>query len=200
MKRKSEEPNSNEEDLYSAIAAKLSCDMCELSSSISTCRKCGSRGGIPGCGAIGAEIFLLAGVPGPGAKPGNPWGGWRDDFMRRAGDELGWEREKVYLSTALRCVGKKPRVPDLRRCAPYLAEEISTVGARLLIVSGKVAAVGLRLALGDQVPENPKAGDSLRLFSSCILFNLDVSRIAREEEAQRIFWDLLKSAGQLLKS
>jgi uracil-DNA glycosylase len=189
----------NGQGIYEAIAGKLSCDLRELAGFISSCRRCGGRcGGIPGYGGIGSRIFMLAGMPGPAAGPGTPWGEWRDGFMRGGGESLGWELEDIYFSTALRCPARKASVAGLRRCVPYLAEEFFTIRPRLLVVSGKVAAVALRAALGDEVPDKPKAGDSFRIFSTPILFNLDVARIGREEEASRIFWQVMEGANGLL--
>lgn len=188
-----------EDDPFKAIAEKLIRDLSQLSSSISSCRRCqGGRGGIPGEGQLGSELLLLAGLPGPGAHRGNPWGEWRSEVFRRAIDEWGWKTSEIYLSTAMRCPGRKANLADLRRCSAHLAEEFFTVGPKLVVVSGKIAAVGLRAALGDEVPERPKAGDSFRLFSSHFLFNLDISRIGREKEAAAVFWDVLRGAENLL--
>ncbi|OFW57268.1 MAG: hypothetical protein A2W01_01825 [Candidatus Solincola sediminis] len=200
MNRKGSEERTKERDLCGAISGKLACDLCDLANSISACRRCGGGRGIPGHGNIGAAVLLLSGMPGPGARVGNPWGEWRDEFINHSGAQLGWDIHDIYFSTAIRCIGRKPNLRDVRRCAPYLAEEIFTIGPQLVIASGKIAAVALRLALGDQVPEQPKAGDSFRLFSSRFLFNLDVSRIGQEEEARRIFCDVMEGTRDLLKN
>jgi uracil-DNA glycosylase family 4 len=187
--------------IYEAIAAKLDSDMRELASFISSCNRCGGRGkGLPGSGRIGSQIFMLAGTPGPAAGPGNPWGEWRDEFMREAGESLGWDLENIYFSTALRCPGRRPSVGDLRRCVPYLREEFFTIRPRLAVVCGKVAAVALRAALGGEAPEKPKAGESFEIFSTRILFNLDIARVGEEEEASRIFRKVMGVANELLEA
>ncbi len=81
---------------------------------------------------------------------------------------------------------------ELRRCAGFLAEELFNVGPSLVIVSGKLAAVTLRAALGEEVPGKPKAGDECRLFSTRFLFDLDIARVEKEKDAATIFWNILR--------
>jgi uracil-DNA glycosylase len=176
-----------------AIAGKLQADLRDLRAGIEGCRRCAQGGGLPGSGEAGADIFLLAGRPGPGAGADNPWGSWRDDFLDMARREWGDRAEGLYFSTALRCTPRKVTRAELRRCAPFLAEELFLVGPRLVIVSGKVAAVALREALGDAVPGSPKAGDDFGLFSMRFLFELDVARIGEDRKAAEIFRTILSS-------
>lgn len=182
------------EVVASAVETKLRSDLYELRLVTTVCRRCGGGGGIPGCGEPGMELFLLAGRPGPGASEGNPWGIWRGVILDRAGEEWGWSTEDIYFSTALRCPFPKVTGTEIRRCASMLAEELFIVGPRVVVVSGKIAAVALRAALGPEVPGNPKAGDRFRLFGISFLFSLDVARIGSDKEAARIFWSVLREA------
>ncbi|NPV59371.1 MAG: hypothetical protein HPY75_06880 [Actinobacteria bacterium] len=178
-----------------AIRAKLRADLVALRRAVRECGRCaGKGGGIPGRGEPGASLFMLAGMPGPGAVSSNPWGSWWEGVSSRAREEWGWDLRSVYLSTALRCPAGRPNRKDVQRCSAYLAEELRIVGPRLVLVSGKVAAVALREALGGEVPANPKAGDSFRLLNATFLFNLDVARIAEDAGAERVFFRVLKEA------
>jgi uracil-DNA glycosylase len=180
------------------IREKLHADLRALSSAVKDCRGCPGGGkGMPGCGEVGAGLFLLAGMPGPGATARNPWGSWREQVLAKVCGEWGWEMEGVYLSTALRCRLPKVTRRDVRRCAPFLADELFIVGPRLAVVSGKVAAVALREALGDVIPENPRAGDTCSLYSTTFLFELDVARIGEEKEAAAIFWSILRQVDDI---
>jgi uracil-DNA glycosylase len=182
----------NREDIGKAIDARIVEDLDELGKAIRKCRRCPGGGrGIPGYGEPGSDLFLLAGVPGPGSEEGNPWGEWRDLVLDRVLEEWEWDVERIYLSTALRCSLGKVTPAELRRCSSYLAEELFLVGPRLVVVSGKLAAVTLRAALGDEVPADPKAGDECRLFNSLFLFELDVARITKEKDAADTFWTIL---------
>ncbi len=181
-----------------AIRASLLADRRALEGAIAGCRACPGGGkGIAGRGGMGSDLFFLAGMPGPGAGRENPWGAWRDPLVARMRAQ-GWEEEQLYFSTALRC--RLPRVTrrEVRRCAPFLAEELLIVGPRLAVISGKVAAVCLREALGGAVPEKPRAGDTASLHSTRFLFELDVARIAKEKEAEAVFWSILSRLEDIL--
>lgn len=189
------EEQEEREALRESIRLKVQADLEALRAAVSRCSLCPGLGrGIPGSGSPGADLFLLAGRPGPGATPGNPWGAWREavrEGLEKIPDLAG---RSIYLATALRCSPRKVTVSHLRRCAPYLAEEVLLVGPRLVVVSGRAAAVALRLALGDEIPENPRAGDVISLYSSRFLFQVDVARLEEEEEARSIFWKIMGSA------
>ena len=181
-------------DAAEAIRARLLADRSALEKAIGECRLCPGGGrGISGRGGIGPDLFFLAGMPGPGASGKNPWGEWRDPLMAKM-RAWGWDAEHLYFSTALRC--RLPRVTraEVRRCAPFLAEELLITGPRLVVASGKIAAVCLRAALGDAVPDKPRAGDTASLHATRFLFELDVARIAKEKEAEEVFWSILSRA------
>lgn len=189
-----EDGGGSGEDVFGAVRKKILADLGDLKKAISVCRRCPGGGcGIPGYGEPGSALFLLAGRPGPGAAEGNPWGEWRDMVLPGLREE-GMGEEGVYLSTALRCPTVSVSPAELRRCSRFLAEELFTVGPGLVVVSGKLAAVALRIALGDEVPGKPKAGDVFDLYSCRFVFNLDVSRILSEKEAAKVFWRVLRSA------
>ncbi len=181
-----------------SIREKLQTDLRGVRSAVSSCDCCPGGGkGVPGWGEPGAGIFLLAGRPGPGAAARNPWGAWYGQLLEKAAGEWGWDLTGAYYSTAIRCPLQRVTRRELRRCSGFLAEEFFIVGPRLLVVSGKVATVALREALGDEIPADPKAGDVCTFFSTRFLFELDVARIGKEKEAAAIFWNVLRSAEDL---
>jgi uracil-DNA glycosylase family 4 len=189
-----------EGDIALSIREKLQADLLGLRSAVSRCGCCSGGGkGLPGWGHAGAGIMLLAGIPGPGATERNPWGVWRDQLLEKACGEWGWDLDDAYLTTALRCPLKKVTHRDLRRCSRFLADEFFIVRPRIVIVSGKVATVALREALGDEIPANPKAGDVCTAFSTRFLFELDIARIAKEKEAASVFWAVLKNAEDIME-
>ena len=180
---------------HDAIREKLRADLEDLGRYISRCIRCPSGGGgIPGCGEPGSHVFMLAGRPGPEATPLNPWGRWKETFLRRVREEWGWNEKSFYFSTAVRCPIEKVDPAVLRRCSSYLCEELYISAPRLVVVSGKLAAVTLRATLGEEVPAKPRAGDLCSVSSLRFLFNLDVARIGEDEEAAVIFWDIIRRA------
>ncbi len=186
-------------DAATAIMEKLLADLHALRTAVARCGSCPGGGkGVPGCGEPGADVLFLAGRPGPGASAEDPWGDWREQLVRKVEGEWGWDLSGAYFSTALRCPPRRVTRNEVRRCAGFLAEELFIVGPRLVVVSGKVAAVALREAMGDEIPASPKAGDIGTAFSMRLLFELDVARIAREKEAASVFWSILKNVEDTL--
>ncbi|MBN2025575.1 MAG: hypothetical protein JW854_02260 [Actinobacteria bacterium] len=181
-------------DVGLSIREKLQADLEGVRSAVVQCSNCQGGGeGLPGSGPVGAGMMLLAGMPGPGATEGNPWGAWRDELVEKADAELGWDLADAYFTTALRCPLRKVTRRDLRRCSGFLADEFFIVRPRIMIVSGKVATVALREALGDEITANPRAGDVCTAFSTRFLFELDIARVGREKEAAVVFWNVLRS-------
>jgi len=189
-----------EEGPLKPVEDKLLADLAGLREDIASCSLCPGGGrGFPGAGRAGAGLYLLAGRPGPGAKQGNPWGEWWDALGGKMRSRWGWAAEEIYLATALRChLGRITRT-DIRRCAPYLAEEILLVGPRVVLVCGRAAAVALREALGQAIPEEPRAGDVITLFSARFLFQFDVSRVAKESGVEESFWRIMGKCDGLLR-
>ncbi len=186
-------------DAAASIGMKLQADLGALASAIASCHGCPRGGkGIPGCGEAGAGLFLLAGMPGPAASRGDPWGSWRQLLCDKAAAEWGWDLAGAYFSTALRCPLPGVTRRDVRRCSHFLADELIMVGPRLVVVSGRVATVALREALGDVIPENPRAGDTCSIYSTRFLFELDIARIGEDKKAAAIFWNILRGAEDLL--
>lgn len=187
------------ESALRAVVDKLLADLACLRGDIASCSLCPGGGrGFPGAGSVGAELYLLAGRPGPGAKPENPWGDWWNALGAKMRRRWGWGAEEIYMATALRCRLSRNTRADIRRCAPYLAEEILIVGPRLVLACGRAAAVALREALGQEIPEEPRAGDVCSFFSTRFLFQFDVSRLAKEPELEGPFWRIMEKCDGLL--
>jgi len=188
----------DEVDAAFSIRGKLQADLEGVRSAVARCSGCPGGGkGLPGNGTVGAGMMLLAGMPGPGATARNPWGAWRDELVEKAAGEWGWDLEDAYFTTALRCPLRKVTRRDLRRCSGFLADEFFIVMPRIMIVSGKVATVALREALGDEIPAQPKAGDICTTFSTRFLFELDIARVEKDKKAAAIFWNVLRSVEDL---
>lgn len=187
-----------EPNVVEIVRLKVRSDLEALRRAVVRCALCPVRERrLPGFGPVGAEVFLLAGLPGPKASPSNPWGEWWD-FLESDLESWGIAKDMVYFSTALRCQAERITVERLRKCAPYLAEELLLVGPRLVVVSGRAAAVALRLALGDEIPDGPRAGDVVSVYGTRFLFQIDVSRLPGDPRSAEIFRRVLGRGKELL--
>ncbi|MBC7247669.1 MAG: hypothetical protein H5T73_07810 [Actinobacteria bacterium] len=183
-----------------AVAGKIAADLAALREDIASCSLCRGGGrGLPGAGRLGARLYLLAGRPGPGASPRNPWGGWWDALGGEMRRRWGWKEEDIYLATALRCPLGRVTGRDIRLCAPYLAEELMLLGPRVVLACGKAAAVALREALGQAMPEQPHAGDVCSLYATSFVFQFDVSRLEKERDLWDPFWRIVERCDGMLR-
>lgn len=187
-------PPTDEQPLMRALKAKAEADLRELRSCIASCRRCPGGGkGLWGKGGLEARIFLIAGSPSPGAGRDVPWGDNEQAFMRELeGMAPGVTGRDVYFTLALRCPGVGLDAVSLRRCSQYLAEEIYLVGPDTVVAFGRPAAVALRMALGEELSRNPRAGEVLSLHGLRIVYNLDLAKL-KDPGAGEVFRRILRA-------
>lgn len=183
------------ETIARALRVKLDADLHELNSSVSSCRRCpGGGGGLAGAGRPGARVLLLAGSPGPGSSQDEPWGELKAGILAEIERSFpGIAEEELYFTVALRCPGVKVSARALRRCSLYLAEEIHLVGPATVMAFGRPAAVALRMAMGEDLPASPRAGDQVILQGRRYAYNLEPSKL-RDPEVGEIFRKILLAA------
>jgi uracil-DNA glycosylase family protein len=112
-----------------------------------------------GEGATKAEMMLVGEQPGDQEDlSGHPFVGPAGRLLDKALSEAGIERDRAYVTNAVKHfkwkpVGKrrmhdKPRVAEINACRPWLEAEIEVVQPRVLVCLGATAAQAL---LGPQV-------------------------------------------------
>jgi uracil-DNA glycosylase family protein len=107
-----------------------------------------------GEGAPAAELMLVGEQPGDVEdREGRPFVGPAGKLLDRALAEAGIERDRVYLTNAIKHFKWKPRGPrrihdtpnerEMRACVPWLRAEIEVVDPSLVICLGATAAKAL---------------------------------------------------------
>jgi DNA polymerase len=105
-------------------------------------------------GPSGAELMLVGEQPGDVEdREGRPFVGPAGKLLDRALAEAGIERERVYLTNAVKHFKWKPRGPrrihdtpnerEVRACVPWLRAEIEVVDPSLVVCLGAIAAKAL---------------------------------------------------------
>jgi DNA polymerase len=103
-----------------------------------------------GEGATSATIMLVGEQPGDQEdKQGHPFVGPAGRVLDRALDEVGLNRDKVYLTNAVkhfkwterdkRRIHQRPAGPEIRACGHWLTAELEMVQPRLVVLLGAVA-------------------------------------------------------------
>jgi len=90
-----------------------------------------------------ARIMLVGQNPGKEeAKRGRPFVGRSGQFLNQILKEVGLEREKLYITAAVKQTtphNRKPNKAEIERWRPYLLREIERVKPEIVVLMGEVA-------------------------------------------------------------
>lgn len=111
------------------------------------CGLCGSRTQVVfGEGPLNAELFIVGESPGFNEDAaGKPFQGASGMLLNRLLDSLGTGRDKVYLTTLVKCrpPGESPRPPkpsEVSSCRPYLMSQLSAIDPKVVVAMGDLAS------------------------------------------------------------
>jgi uracil-DNA glycosylase len=168
-----------------------------------------------GEGPVGAELMLVGEQPGDKEDlAGKPFVGPAGNMLDRALREAGIDREKVYVTNAVKHfkfvprgkirLHQKPSTPEIKACRPWYERELAAVQPRLVVAMGASAA---QCVLGKATPINKTRGQPIRLDEGTeVLVTVHPSYLLRlpDEEAkareyERFVADL-RLAAELLRS
>jgi DNA polymerase len=168
-----------------------------------------------GEGPARAELMLVGEQPGDKEDlAGKPFVGPAGNMLDRALEEAGIDREKVYVTNAVKHfkfvprgkirLHQKPATPEIRACRPWYERELATVRPRLVVALGATAAQSV---LGKITPINKNRGRPITSDDGTeVLVTVHPSYLLRlpDEEAKAReytrFVDDLRLAAKLLKS
>ena len=125
-------------------------DFAEAQKEALGCTKCGlchSRTQVVfGEGPLNAELFVVGEAPGFNEdKEGRPFQGASGMLLDRLLDSLELGRERVYLTTLVKCrpPGSPPRPPrpsEVSACRPYLVTQLAAVDPKVVVAMGDLAS------------------------------------------------------------
>lgn len=168
------------------------------------CRECpvgaGATQSVPGEGPLPARLMLV------GEQPlevedllGSPFRGPAATLLQEVFQELGWPREQLYLSYALkhfkheargrRRLARRPTLHELQTCLHWLEAEIGLARPGAIVALGEIAA---RALLGRPVELEADRGrwHHHRSDGRPVLVTLDPERMLRLPPARRqLAWD-----------
>jgi len=102
----------------------------------------------------GIAIMMIGEQPGDQEdQQGRPFVGPAGKLLNRCLEEAGVERERVYITNAVKHfkweprgklrIHKKPSMGEIRACRPWLDAELETIHPKLIVCLGATAAQGL---------------------------------------------------------
>lgn len=103
-----------------------------------------------------AQLMFIGEAPGADEdRQGRPFVGKAGQLLTRMIQAMNLRREDVYIANTVKCRPPRNRTPareEIDTCLPFLDEQIQTVGPKVIIALGKVAAcalLGVDLSISD---------------------------------------------------
>ncbi len=119
----------------------------KLNKEIKNCKKCPlwktRKNTVPGEGPANAKIMVVGQAPGDNEdKTGRPFIGRAGKFLNQLLEISGVQREKVFITSPIKCFPPKNRKPgkeEITSCLPYFKKQIEIINPQKLILLGEVA-------------------------------------------------------------
>lgn len=119
----------------------------KLNKEIKNCKKCPlwktRKNTVPGEGPANAKIMVVGQAPGDKEdKTGRPFIGRAGKFLNKLLGISGVQREKVFVTSPIKCFppkNRKPEKEEINSCLPYFKRQIEIIGPQKLILLGEVA-------------------------------------------------------------
>ncbi|TET84652.1 MAG: uracil-DNA glycosylase [Candidatus Nealsonbacteria bacterium] len=118
----------------------------KLNKEIKNCKKCPlwktRKNAVPGEGLVNAKIMICGQAPGSEEdKVGRPFIGRAGKFLNQLLKTAGIKREKIYLTSPIKCFPPKNRKPtkkEIEACLPWLIKQIEIIRPKKIILLGEV--------------------------------------------------------------
>jgi uracil-DNA glycosylase len=170
-----------------------------LSDATNRCRECpigaGATQSVVGEGRLGARLMLVGEQPGDQEDlQGRPFVGPAGQLLDRALGALGWQREAVFVTNAVkhfkyelrgkRRIHKTPAQREIAACLHWLEDEIALVQPQAIVAMGATAA---RAVLGRRIGVPSERGHWLEreVDARKVLITLHPSALLRVLPPQR---------------
>lgn len=106
-----------------------------------------------GVGNPMAELMFVGEAPGADEdKQGEPFVGRAGQLLTKIINTMEFQREDIFIANVLKCRpnmppntsgNRKPTLPEMQTCLPWLQEQISLIKPRVLVALGATAVEGL---------------------------------------------------------
>lgn len=119
----------------------------KLNTEIRNCKKCPlweiRENAVPGEGPVNSKIMIVGQAPGAKEdKIGKPFIGRAGQFLSQLLKIANIEREKVFITSSIKCFppkNRKPKKEEIKSCLPYLKKQIEITNPKEFILLGEVA-------------------------------------------------------------
>ncbi|HEX9925187.1 MAG TPA: uracil-DNA glycosylase [Anaerolineae bacterium] len=117
----------------------------QIARAVHDCTRCplheGRSRAVPGEGNPGADIMLIGEGPGYHEdKQARPFVGASGKFLEQLLDDIGYQREDVFITNVVKCRPPKNRDPqpdELEACQDYLERQIELIDPKVIVTLGR---------------------------------------------------------------
>jgi DNA polymerase len=118
-----------------------------IAQEVNECKKCPlykrAEHGVPGEGPANAKIFFIGQAPGAQEdKTGQPFVGRSGKFLTKMMEEIGLQRDKVFITSTAKHFPPKNRAPtekEIHACRPYLLRQLKIIKPEIVVLLGRTA-------------------------------------------------------------
>jgi len=117
----------------------------EIADEVASCKKCelfhSREKGVPGEGPSNAKIMFIG--EGPGFHEnmqGRPFVGAAGDLLVELLQEIGLNREDVFITNVVKCRppgNRDPALEELMACSPYLERQLQAINPKVIVTLGR---------------------------------------------------------------
>ena len=117
----------------------------EIADEVASCKKCehfhSREKGVPGEGPSNAKIMFIG--EGPGFHEnmqGRPFVGAAGDLLVELLQEIGLNREDVFITNVVKCRppgNRDPALEELMACSPYLERQLQAINPKEIVTLGR---------------------------------------------------------------
>ncbi len=163
-----------------------------------------------GVGNLDAEVMFVGEAPGEDEdRKGEPFVGKAGQLLTKIIAAMGYSRDEVYIANVLKCRpnmppgvsgNRRPTLPEMQTCLPYLREQIDIIQPRALVALGAVAMEGL---LGEVRPMRDLRGKWHDFQGTPLMATYHPAYLLRNQsltEKRKVWEDMLQVLERLGKN
>lgn len=177
--------------------------MDELRTAALDCPRCGlcetRKQVVFGDGPLTADLLIVTGTPGAvDDAEGRLFSGREGGMLETLLASVGFSREAVYITTAVKCRtpdDRNPETDEIEACSTFLRKEVELVGPSVILAFGGVAT---RAMLGTEAPLGQLRGETYTFEGVPLVPTYQPAALLRNPSWIRPVWDDLQRVRALL--
>lgn len=171
-------------------------DLAQVASEVTTCRRCDLHlmrtRAVAGEGSPSARLFVIGELPSEDDdQAGAPFrGGELETLMTNILKAIGFKREEVFVTHAVKCrppQGRSPNESELECCHEFLARQVQAIRPEVIVCFGQAALQSLMAEEESRILSKCR-GRWLDYRDIAVMPTFALPYIARNTDRKRVVW------------